>query len=68
MLQSLTTIISFPSLNRQGTLTPEEEPVTYSIVFIVDLRSFLPTPFTGYSLDPSPFPSFTSLSYIHTAS
>jgi hypothetical protein len=41
VLQSPTTIISFPSLNRKGTLTPEREPVTYSIVFIVDSRSFL---------------------------
>jgi hypothetical protein len=68
VLQSLTTIISFPSLNRKGTLTPKGEPVTYSIVFIVDSRSFLLTPFTGYSLDPSPLPSFTSPSYIRVAS
>jgi hypothetical protein len=68
VLQSPTIIISFPSLNKKGTLTPKGELVTYSIVFIVDSRSFLPTPFTGYSLDPSPLPSFTSPSCIHAAS
>jgi hypothetical protein len=68
VLQSLTTIISFLSLNRKGTLTPEGEPVTYSIVFIVDSRSFLFTPFIGYSLDSSPFLLFTSPSCIRAAS
>jgi hypothetical protein len=68
VLQSLTTIISFFSLNRKGTLTPKGEPVTYLIVFIVDSRSFLPTSFTGYSLDLFPLPLFTFSSCIRAAS
>jgi hypothetical protein len=68
VLQSLTTIISFLSLNKKGILTLKEEPVTYSIVFIVDSRLFLLTPFTGYNLDLSSFSLFISLSYIRVAS
>jgi hypothetical protein len=68
VLQSLITIISFLSLNRKGTLTPKGEPITYLIVFIVDLRLFFLTLFIGYSLDLSPLFSFTSFSCIRVAS
>jgi hypothetical protein len=68
VLQSLTTIISFSSLNRKRTLTSKGEPVTYLIVFIVNSRSTLLTLFIGYSLDLSPLSLFTSLSCIRVAS
>jgi hypothetical protein len=50
VLQSLTIIILFLSLNKKGMLTPKREPVMYSIVFIVNSRLFLLTPFISYSL------------------
>jgi hypothetical protein len=68
MLQSLTIIILFLSLNKKRTLTLKREPVTYLIVFIINLRLFLLTSFIDYNLDLSLFSLFTSSSYIRVTS